>query len=73
MGHPVTNFYMPGEADGISRRQYSPRSPARSSFLYPTLSPIDFLSSCFVLLLKIELCKGTFGLLRISLGASVII
>ena len=41
----VSDFYMPGEANGISRRQYS-RSPA---FLYPI----------FVLLPNFELCKGS--------------
>ena len=35
-------FYMPGEADGISSRQYSTSS---SPFLYPTFSPLGFLSS----------------------------
>ena len=37
---------MPGKADGISRSQYSPSSSPSSPFLYPNLSPIDFLTNC---------------------------
>ena len=65
---------MPGEADGISSRQYSPPSPSPPSlFLYPTLSPIGFLSSYFVFFPNIELCKGTLGFLRVSLDSSGIL
>ena len=39
----LLSFYMPGEADGISSRQYSPLPS--SPFLYPTFSPLGFLSS----------------------------
>ena len=56
------NFYMPGEADGISSRQYSPSPPA---FLYPILSPIGFPSPSFVTLPNFELCEGVFGFLRV--------
>ena len=63
----ISIFYMPGAADGISSRQYSPRSP----FLYPNLSPIDFLSPCFVVLPNFELCKVMLGFLRVPLGSSV--
>ena len=54
---------MPGEADGISSRQYSPPSPP--AFLYPILSPIGFPSPSFVTLPNFELCEGFFGFLRV--------
>ena len=62
---------MPGEADGISSRQYSPPSPSPSppspppAFLYPILSPIGFPSPSFVTLPNFELCEGVFGFLRV--------
>ena len=59
---------MPGAADGISSRQYSPRSLSPSPFLYPNLSPIGFLSPCFIVLPNFELCKVTF---RVPLSSSV--
>ena len=66
---------MPGKADGISSRQYSPPSPPSppSSFLYPTLSLIGFLSTFFVLLPNFELCKETLGVFRVPLESSVFI
>ena len=60
---------MPGVADGITNCQYSPSS--RSPFLYPNLSPIGFLSPCFVVLPNFELCKVMLGFLRVPLGSSV--
>ena len=47
----ISIFYMPGAADGISSRQYSPPSSSPSpspspAFLYPNLSLIDFLLTC---------------------------
>ena len=62
---------MPGEADGISSRQYSPPPPPPSSpaFLYPILSPIGFPSSSFVTLPNFELCKGYFGFIRVPQGS----
>ena len=62
----LTNFYIPGEADGISRHQYS-HSPV---FLYPILSPIlafrplvlffySILSYVRVTLVSLEFLRGT--------------
>ena len=56
---------MPGAADGISSRQYSPSpSPA---FLYPNLSLIDFLNSGTIGLrkLKFRILLGNLNLLII--------
>ena len=58
---------MPGEADGISSRQYSP--PPSPAFLYPILSPIGFPFPSFVTLPKFELSKGYFGFLRVPRGS----
>ena len=57
-------FYIPGEADGISRNQYSPFPPPPPEFLYPNLTSIDFLPS------YAPMPHGpTLGFLKESLGS----
>ena len=63
------NFYMPGEADGKSSRQYSPCSPV---FLYlPYFESFRISVPLFVLLPDFELCKGYFGFFRVPFRSRV--
>ena len=61
---------MPSEADGISRSQYSPPPPPPppSPFLYPNLSPIDFLPTFAITCSTLEFLsdsQGSLGLLLV--------
>ena len=72
---------MPGAADGISSRQYSPPSPSPSPpplFLYsllssfpigPIVSYLLMVSYCFVGFLKVP--QGSLGFFRAPQGSSV--
>ena len=88
LGNPVgmkvqvmLDFHMPGAADGISSRQYSPPSPSPSPpplFLYsllssfpigPIVSYLLMVSYCFVGFLKVP--QGSLGFFRAPQGSSV--
>ena len=56
---------MPGKADGTSNCQFSPSRSPLAGFFYPILSPIGFLSHCFILLSNFELFNVLLKFLRV--------